>query len=180
MNNAATTHETSPARLDALRARLSADASGVLEMLAQEYAVSMQTVIECLPEPLRALAPGEHAEAVLLDIAGWGPVTVLVHTPDVILECKAPLPAGRLGHGFYNIGGGSPVSGHLRLDRCKTLAFVRRPFMGADSCSVNFLNADGEAMFKVFVGRDEQRALLADQVEHFSALWKRLGEAAAV
>ncbi|THF67235.1 heme utilization cystosolic carrier protein HutX [Pseudothauera nasutitermitis] len=173
--NAVTTHETNAARLDELRARLSADASGVLEMLAQEFAVSMKTVIECLPESSRALAAGTHAEAVLLEIADWGPVTVLVHTPDVILECKASLPAGRFGHGFYNIGGGSPVSGHLRLERCKTLAFVRRPFMGADSCSVNFLNADGEAMFKVFVGRDEKRALLADQVERFTALWNRLG-----
>ncbi|KAF7599018.1 MAG: heme utilization protein HuvX [Candidatus Dactylopiibacterium carminicum] len=180
MNNAATLPETDATRLDALRARLADDPSGVLEILAHEYGVSMKAVIECLPETCRTLVAGAQAEAALLDIAAWGAVTVLVHTQDVILECKGPLPAGRIAHGFYNIGGGSPVSGHLRLDRCQTIAFVRRPFMGAESYSVNFLNAEGEAMFKVFVGRDEKRVLLADQVERFGALRDRLAAAGAV
>jgi putative heme utilization carrier protein HutX len=174
MNNAATLSETDHAKLKALSAHLAKDASGVLEMLAGEYGVSMKTVIECLPEAYRTLTAGAQAEAALLDIATWGSVTVLVHTQDVIFECKAPLPAGRIAHGFYNIGGGSPVSGHLRLDQCQSIAFVRRPFMGADSCSVNFLNAEGEAMFKVFVGRDEKRELLSAQIERFGALRDRL------
>lgn len=166
--------ETSGKARETLRALLASDPSGILENIATEHGTSLQTVFECLPDETRSFAPGSEAESVLLDIAAWGPVTVLVHTPDVILECKGPLPAGRFAHGYYNIGGGSPVSGHLRLDRCAAIAFVRRPFMGADSCSVNFFNAAGEAMFKVFVGRDDKRALLADQVEHFTALRERL------
>ena len=53
------------------------------------------------------------------------------------------------------------------------MAFVRRPFMGGDSCSVSFFNRRGEAMFKIFVGRDENYQLIASQVERFTALQER-------
>lgn len=36
--------------------------------------------------------------------------------------------------------------------------------------SVQFFNADGEAMFRIFVGRDKDRRLKADQVPPFGAL----------
>ena len=42
--------------------------------------------------------------------------------------------------------------------------------MGMDTLSVQFFNANGEAMFKIFVGRDENRRLKADQVERFARL----------
>jgi putative heme iron utilization protein len=38
---------------------------------------------------------------------------------------------------------------------------------------VQFLNAEGEAMFKIYVGRDEDRRLKADQVERFAQLERR-------
>jgi putative heme iron utilization protein len=38
---------------------------------------------------------------------------------------------------------------------------------------VQFLNGDGEAMFKIFVGRDAERRLKADQVERFAQLERR-------
>jgi putative heme utilization carrier protein HutX len=63
--------------------------------------------------------------------------------------------------------------GHLRHERCAGLAFVERPFMGRLSASVLFLNLDGGIMFKVFVGRDEKRELLADQLARFRALAER-------
>lgn len=164
--------------LSALRAHLAQDQGGILEALAAEHGVSLRTVVECLPTGA-TMAAGSLAEAALADISGWGPVTVLVHTADIVLECKGPLPAGRMGHGFFNLGGGSPIGGHIRLDHCVALAFVRRPFMGSDSCSVTFFNAEGGAMFKVFVGRDDKRQLLADQVARFDALRERLGGEAA-
>jgi len=46
--------------------------------------------------------------------------------------------------------------------------------MGKDSASVVFFNVDGGIMFKVFVGRDEKRALLSDQLTRFHALADRL------
>ena len=50
--------------------------------------------------------------------------------------------------------------------------------MGADTLSVQFFNAEGEAMFKIFVGRDASRKLKADQIERFAALEARFAAAA--
>lgn len=165
--------ETDSTKLAALRAQLAEKPSVVLEMFAAENGVSLQTVVECLPETSRVFAPGEFAEAVMADIADWGIVTVLVHTQDIILECKGKLPAGKTARGFYNLDHGSPIGGHFRLDQCAAMAFVRRAFMGSDSCSVSFFNRRGEAMFKIFVGREENRQLIASQVERFTALQDR-------
>ncbi|WP_372399652.1 heme utilization cystosolic carrier protein HutX [Azospirillum sp. HJ39] len=163
------------ARLDALRGRLLADPGGVLEAVAAQTGFSLHRVVDCLPAEMRDFAPGTAAEAAMTDIAGWGTVTVLVHSADLVLECKGPLPLGQFGRGFYNLAGGSPIGGHIRLDRCTAVGFVRRPFMGSgDSCAVIFFNGDGEAMFKIFVGRDEKRQLLTDQVERFTELRARL------
>ncbi len=168
------------AALDPLRARLLADPGGVLEAVAAEIGIRLRTVVDCLPAAMRRFAPGSAAEAAMTDIAGWGPITFLVHSADLVLECKGPLPLGQFGRGFYNLVGGSPIGGHIRLDRCADLAFVRRPFMGSgDSCAVIFFNGDGEAMFKIFVGRDEKRQMLADQVDRFLALRDRLCPPAA-
>ena len=65
--------------------------------------------------------------------------------------------------------------GHLRHERCAGLAFMERPFMGRLSASIVFFNVDGGIMFKVFVGRDEKRELLADQLAKFRALAERVG-----
>jgi putative heme iron utilization protein len=46
-----------------------------------------------------------------------------------------------------------------------------------ETISVQFFNAEGEAMFKVYVGRDEDRRLRADQVERFLQLQVRLAGA---
>ena len=45
--------------------------------------------------------------------------------------------------------------------------------MGRPSCSIQFFNGDGEAMFKVFVRRDEKREMLTDQVAKFEAMRAR-------
>jgi putative heme iron utilization protein len=42
--------------------------------------------------------------------------------------------------------------------------------MGRESRSIQFFNLDGDAMFKIFVRRDEARNLIADQVARFDTL----------
>jgi putative heme utilization carrier protein HutX len=64
--------------------------------------------------------------------------------------------------------------GHLRHERCVGLGFVERPFMGRPSASILFFNVDGGTMFKVFVGRDENRDLKADQLAAFRSLADRV------
>lgn len=158
-----------------LRRQLADDPGGILEAIAAREGVGLCTVVACLPEGLRAFADGARAEAALIDISEWGEVTMLVHTDDLVLECRGEVPRGSFGRGYYNLGGGSPIGGHLKLDRCADIAFVRRPFMGSDdSCAVIFFNREGGAMFKIFVGRDAKRNLRVDQVARFTRLKEQM------
>ena len=94
------------------------------------------------------------------------------------MEFTGPIPTGEVGRGYFNLMGRTGFHGHLRHERCAGLAFVERPFMGRLSASVLFFNVDGGIMFKVFVGRDEKRELLADQLAKFRALAERCGATA--
>ena len=101
----------------------------------------------------------------------------IVHTEDGVFETKAALPPGESGRGYFNIHGDSPIGGHIRADRCAAIYFIDRPFFKRRSCSLQFVNFAGGAMFKVFVARDEKRELLGEQLERFERL--REAEAAA-
>lgn len=157
----------------ALREELEKNQGGVLEDSAVRYGVRVRDVLDCLPDDSRVAVNGAHFEAVMTDVAGWGEVTFLVHTKDVILECKGAVPPGRFGRGFYNLEGGA-LGGHLRAENCAAIYFVRRSFMKLDSAALWFVNAEGEPMFKIFVGRNADRSLKADQIARFAALRDRL------
>ena len=94
----------------------------------------------------------------------------IVHTRNGVFETRGALPNGTHGRGYFNIHGDSPIGGHLNIARCAAIYFVDRPFFGRRSCSIQFIDSDGEAMFKVFAGRDASRALLPDHVAKFEAL----------
>jgi putative heme utilization carrier protein HutX len=108
------------------------------------------------------------------DLSAWGDVTLIVNTDDGIMEFGGPIPKGQVSRGYFNLMGRTGFHGHLRHERCAGIAFVERQFMGRTSTLLIFLNSDGGIMFKVFVGRDEQGQLKADQVEKFKALRQRL------
>lgn len=151
---------------DAIAAR----PDGVLESVAESCGVTMRTVLEALPKEQVAFAPGEGFEDVWSHLSAFGPIVFIVHSADGVFETKGTLPPGSSGRGYFNVHGQSPISGHIRADRCKAVAFVDRLFFGRRSLSVQFLNLDGHVMFKVFMGRDESRELLADQIQKFEEL----------
>jgi putative heme utilization carrier protein HutX len=165
MNEAAALPE-----LDRVRQELAAKPDGVLEAVASAHGLPLQSVVECLPAERWKRISGEHFIDVMQDVSGWGDIIFIVHTRDAVVEFGGPLPGGTLGHGFYNLKGGGGLSGHLRATNCRAIIFLRRSFMGMDTVSIQFFNADGEAMFKIFVGRDEKRQLKAEQVERFARL----------
>lgn len=157
-----------------LAERLAQSADGVLEQIAREYGVSAFDVVRALPAEHRAIVPGALFEKVMGELTGWGEVLLIVHTADVVLECAGPIPPGSFSRGYFNLYGDSPIGGHLKAENCKHIVFVSRPFMGRPSRSLQFFNGGGEAMFKVFVHRDNERNLLPGQVEKFDALRERL------
>ena len=163
------------ARRPPLAERLATNADGILEQIAREYGVSTFEVVRNMPDAHRAIVPGEKFADIMQALTTWGEVLVIVHTQDVVLECAGVIPPGTFGRGYYNLHGDSPIGGHLKADNCRHIVFVSRPFMGRASRSLQFFNAAGEAMFKVFVRRDAQRELIGEQVARFDALRAEYG-----
>ena len=157
-----------------LAERLKQSADGILEQIARDYAVSTFEVVRALPEEHRAIVPGSKFEEVLQALTKWGEVLLIVHTPDIVLECAGKIPPGSFARGYFNLHGDSPIGGHIKAENCADIAFVSRPFMGRPSRSLQFFNAAGEAMFKIFVRRDKERNLLSEQLARFDALRDRL------
>ncbi|MGE3872842.1 MAG: heme utilization cystosolic carrier protein HutX [Parvibaculaceae bacterium] len=149
---------------------LAAKPDGVLEMIAAQCGVPLARVFDELPEGAARRVPGDRFEELWQDLARWGDVLLIVHTKDIVLECKGPLPDGTSAQGYFNIHGDSPIGGHIKADRCTAIYFIDRLFHGRRSCSVQFVNGEGDAMFKIFVPRDDKRELLADQLARFEAL----------
>ncbi len=154
----------------ALQSVMRDNPGAVIEDVARQHGVTPRDVIEALPEEMRRVKSGERFADAMQDIAGWGEVTLIVHTDDGIFEFTGTLPRGEIGRGYFNLIQPTGLHGHLRHERCGGIAFVERPFMGKASAFVAFLNRDGGVMFKVFVGRDATRALRADQLAAFRRL----------
>ena len=151
-------------------AALAEKPDGVLEMVAGKCEASLWQVFQRLPEGQAVAVAGDKFEELWGELTVWGQVLFIVHTDDIALECEGALPPGTSSHGYFNIHGDSPIGGHIKASNCTRIVFVDRAFHGRRSCSVQFLNEAGNAMFKVFVRRDKQRELLIDQVKLFEAL----------
>ena len=164
--------EAPPAPLpERLRRAVEAEPGGVLEEIARREGATYREVLDALPEGQVVTAPGDRFDELWAGLAAWpGEVTFIVHTVDGVFETRGAIPPGSRGRGYFNIGGDSSIGGHIRADHCDAIAFVDRPFFGRRSCSVQFLNRDGGAMFKIFVGRGPDRELDPAQVTHFEAM----------
>jgi heme iron utilization protein len=162
-----------------LKAYMAENPGAVIEDVARERNVTPRAVIEAMPEMMVRIGAGSHFAAAMQDIAQWGEVTMIVHTDDAIFEFTGAIPAGEVGRGYFNLMQPKGLHGHLRPERCAAVAFVERPFMGKASAFIAFINVDGGIMFKVFVGRDETRALRGDQLKRFQSLADSLASAKA-
>ena len=162
-----------------LKAHMLENPGAVIEDVARERKVTPRAVLEAMPESMVRIGRGSDFAAAMQDIAQWGEVTLIVHTDDAIFEFTGSIPAGEIGRGYFNLMQPKGLHGHLRHERCAAIAFVERPFMGKSSAFIAFVNLDGGIMFKVFVGRDEARALRTDQLQRFHALADRIVSASA-
>ena len=158
-----------------LRQSLEKNPGQVLEMLAAQNQCSFEDVIRCLPEENVRQTEGSRIVEFLQAVAAWDEsVTFIAHTPDAIVEVSGKLPNGKVGRGFYNFDhpetdGG--VHGHIYYENCASIYLLERPFMGKATCSLNFINRNGGAMFKIFVGRDEAGELKQHQIEAMRKLF---------
>ena len=156
--------------VEKIRAALAAKPDGVLEAVARQENVPLRAVVAELPKGEATLVEGARFEDIWAELTKWGEVLFLIHTKDIVAEIEGSLPAGTHGQGYFNIHGDSPIGGHIKAANCTEIFLIDRAFHGRRSCSVQFFNGEGESMFKVFVRRDKERNLLADQLQKFETL----------
>lgn len=147
---------------------LKTEPDGTLEAIAGQYNTTLLEVVKHLPS--HTLVAGDKFDTVWDTVCEWGKVTTLVHSADVILEFTGELPSGFHRHGYFNLRGKKGMTGHIKAENCTHIALVERKFMAMDTASILFFNAAGNAMFKIFLGRDDHRQLLAEQVDAFRTL----------
>ncbi|EGR1476357.1 heme utilization cystosolic carrier protein HutX [Vibrio parahaemolyticus] len=145
--------------------------------MAERLGVTEFDVVAALPQEMVAIAPGEQAQTILESLVGFGPVTTIVHSFGSIFEVKAPFPKGKVARGYYNLmGREGELHGHLKLDNVKNIALVSKPFMGRESHYFGFFSECGSNIFKVYLGRDEKRELIGEQVTAFRAMQAELNQ----
>ncbi|EHZ2906582.1 heme utilization cystosolic carrier protein HutX [Vibrio parahaemolyticus] len=145
--------------------------------MAERLGVTEFDVVAALPQEMVAIAPGEQAQTILESLVGFGPVTTIVHSFGSIFEVKAPFPKGKVARGYYNLmGREGGLHGHLKLDNVKNIALVSKPFMGRESHYFGFFSECGSNIFKVYLGRDEKRELIAEQVTAFRTMQAELNQ----
>ncbi|GAA0311106.1 heme utilization cystosolic carrier protein HutX [Rhodovulum strictum] len=167
---------TTPDTAAAIRAALAAHPGAALEDIAAQSGASFAEVLACLPDDEAVLVPGHHFEEAMAEITRWGEITLIINTGDVILEAKGELPPGSVAQGYFNLHG-RPIGGHIRAGACAGVAFVTRGLFGMEARSVQFLDTRGGCLFKIYLGRDANRALIPAQLAAFEALRDRLAYA---
>ena len=153
---------------------LMTEPDGTLETIATQFETTLLEVVRHLPS--RSLMSGEQFDIVWDNVMKWGNVTTLVHTQDVILEFSGELPSGFHRHGYFNLRGKKGMTGHIKAENCQYIAMIERKFMSMDTASILFFNQEGVAMFKIFLGRDEHRQLLPEQLSAFRQLAQQLNK----
>ena len=134
-----------------MRDALRENPDGVLEAIADAKGVTYRTVLDCLPRESAAKAIAENFDRIWQDLTDLGPGGVHRAYRGRCVRDGMLRSAGTHARGYFNIHGDSPLGGHLKIERCAAIYFVDRPFFKRRSCSVQFINGDGQAMFKIFV-----------------------------
>ncbi|MFC6277115.1 heme utilization cystosolic carrier protein HutX [Psittacicella hinzii] len=133
-------------------------------------------IIQALPAEFVTMLPANQVMSLLEELPTWGNVTTIVEKAGSLWEIKAPFPAGTFARGYYNLNMGPTANpelqlqGHLLTETFTSVVLVSKPFRGKESYALAFILANGEVAFKVYLGRDEQRNLLPEQVARFKEL----------
>lgn len=107
---------------------------------------------------------------ILESLPSWGKMTTIIIHATSVFEFKGPFPEGSVAHGYYNLScGGLGFEGHINYEKIATIECQSKLHRGRPSYAIIF-KTEKEAIFKVFLGRDEQGEILEDQLEKFNAL----------
>lgn len=148
--------------------------------IAEELGLSEAQVVFSLSNEMVTKIAASETEEILTELVSSGKVTTIIHSENSIFEVKATFPKGKIAHGYYNLmGKEGQLHGHLRIDLITDIALVSKPFMNMESYYFGFFTKEGNSMFKIYLGRDKKRKLIAEQVESFKQLKAQYQEVSA-
>lgn len=154
-------------------AKLLAENPNIITLeIAEKLQCPEGEVLCALPTEFVRVFTGSRAEEILTTISKWGMFTTIIEKEGSIFEIKDNFPSGMIGRGYYNLnmkGDEGAIHGHLKLDNIAKIVFVSLPFRGKESYNIAFIAHSGQTIFKVYLGRDEQRQLFPEQVAQFNA-----------
>jgi len=139
--------------------------------VAAELRCDELSVVKALPQGEAKILPAEMSEQLLRSIATWGKVTCIIEVAGFVFEVKAPLPSGKNAYGYYNLSHDSEgLQGHLKLDNVGTVAQLIRKVRGKNSYYFQFFDKQGDSIFKIYLGRDQDGNVIAEQISQFNAI----------
>lgn len=118
---------------------------------------------------------GNHAQQLLETLATWSNTTTIILHGGCVFEFKGQFPAGEFHDGYYNLkSGGKGFEGHIKLELIDSIHFQDKLHRGKQSHAFVFKNSNGDAIFKVFLGRDEHGDIIAAQLSQYQKIQSTL------
>ena len=112
-----------------------------------------------------------HVLPLLQSLPSWGNLVTIVFSGGSVFEFKGPFPPGEMGEGYYNLEGPVPgLHGHLNVSRLASVRFQDKPHRGRASYAFVFEDEAGQAVFKVFLGRDDKGEIFSEQLARFEQI----------
>lgn len=166
-------HDDKQQTKNKLMSFMSEDANVPISEMAKKLDQTEGEITFVLPEEMMLAVAGEHAQRILEALPEWGKLTTIVNSLGSIFEYKASFPKGKIAYGYYNLmGREGQLHGHLQLDNVAHIAIVSKPFRGQESHYIGFYDAQGDCIFKVYLGRDKKRQLFPEQLQRLQQLKK--------
>ena len=159
-----------------LRQSLEKNPGQVLEMLAAQNQCSFEDVIRCLPENCIRQTEGSRIVEILQADRRLGrrPSPSSPTPPTPSSKVTGNYLAAKSAAASTISTTPKPTAAYTVISitkNCASIYLLERPFMGKATCSLNFINRNGGAMFKIFVGRDETGELKQHQIEAMRKLF---------
>mgnify|MGYP002626538006 CR=1 FL=1 len=125
----------------------------VLGALARACGISAMEAAMALPTEMRVFAPAESFEQVWRGIVQWPHASLVCQQAGFGFKYSGSIPLGTLKGSIYHFSGTAGLNGHVRLDALGKICFLTLPFMGHETCSIQFFDAHGDSMLAVHVGK---------------------------
>lgn len=151
-----------------------AQAATIAELMSAKFPVTLSSIAAKLgmteleaarrmPADIVSFVAGnadERFDDLWAALAEWEKATLFIIHGGHVFEIAAKLSAGKRMQGYYNILQRSAVvGGHIRPEAISAVAFLTMPFMGRESLSVAFFDAEGHVSFSVYAGRENHQII---------------------